>query len=271
LLDTELLHLAVEDVSPEGDHLVTVLPAEPVPDLARRALGLDIAKLRVEPIAAGPTALRGEDLDAVADLQGVIERHQLPVDLRAAAAVADVGMDVVSEVDGRGAGGQVDNVAARGEHIHPVAQDIAAHRVEELVRVVDAAPDLDQLSQVLDAKLEHPVQVTALAIRLFVAPVSGNAVFGGRVLLRRAHLLLTCPGVLQKHRHVQRLVEVLLGRGNVVVKLTGDGPPRLVDDGKYLIACKNVRHNDPDGAHIKYLIEREPFALHLLPDTVDVL
>ena len=61
---------------------------------------LDIAQVRVQPVARGAAGgAARDDLDHVAVLQLVGQRHQAAVDLRADAVVADVGVDAEGEVD----------------------------------------------------------------------------------------------------------------------------------------------------------------------------
>jgi hypothetical protein len=46
--------------------------------------------------------------------------------------MTDVRVDVIGKVDRRGTGGQVNDVAARGEDVHAVLKDIGAHGFDEL-------------------------------------------------------------------------------------------------------------------------------------------
>ena len=79
------------------------LGLEPLLDLVARAGGLDHG----EPVARrAALALGGQHLDDVAGLQLVVQRHDLAVDLRADAAVADLGVDLVGEVQRRRARGE---------------------------------------------------------------------------------------------------------------------------------------------------------------------
>ena len=77
-------------------------------------------------------ALGGEHLDDVARLQLVVERDDLAVHLRADAAVPDVGVDGVGEVERRRAGGEVLHLALRREDEHLVLEEIDLERLQEL-------------------------------------------------------------------------------------------------------------------------------------------
>ena len=78
------------------------LGAEPLLDLVAGARRLD----QGQPVPGGAAlALGGEHLDDVPGLQLVVQRDDLVVHLRPHAAVADVGVDLIGEVERRGAGG----------------------------------------------------------------------------------------------------------------------------------------------------------------------
>ena len=70
---------------------------------------------------------------------------------------------------------------------------------------------------------------------------------------------------------MQRLVAVFLGVGNVVVKLVGNVVPAGVDNPQYGVAVGDFRHQNTHGAHVVYLGEIDPLALHFAPDGVDML
>ena len=81
------------------DRVDAPLAREPLPDLRAGARRLH----ELQPVAARARALdlAREDLARVARLQRGVERHQPPVDARADAAVPDLGVDRVREVDRR--------------------------------------------------------------------------------------------------------------------------------------------------------------------------
>ena len=102
---------------------------------------------QLQPVARGAALLlRGQDLDDVAGPQLVVQRHDLAVDLGADAAVADVGVDRVGEVERGRAGGEVLHLALRGEDEDLVLEEVDLQRLEELGRVL-LALGLDQLAQ----------------------------------------------------------------------------------------------------------------------------
>ena len=122
------MKLFVEQVATLGHVLLTPLALEPLADafLGRRALD------EVEPVAARAVrTLGGEDLDDLAVLQLVVERHHAPVDLGTDATMADLGVDAVRKVDRRRVGREVQHVALGGEHIDLVLEQVDLDGVEE--------------------------------------------------------------------------------------------------------------------------------------------
>ena len=100
-----------------------------------------------QPVARGPALLlRGQDLDDVAGLELVVQRDDLAVHLRPDAAMADVGVNGVGEVERGRAGGEVLDLTLRREHEHLVLEQVDLQRLEELGRVL-VALRLEQLPQ----------------------------------------------------------------------------------------------------------------------------
>ncbi len=159
--------LALERLTPVDDVLVAILALEPLPDLLAGVAGLD----DLHPVARRAVlALGRHDLDDVAVLEPVVERHEAVVDLGPDRAVADVGVDPVGEVERRRAGRQVLDVALRGEHEDLVLEDVELDALDELGRVRHVALPVEQLAQ--------PGQLgVVLAVGLgafLVAPVGGD-------------------------------------------------------------------------------------------------
>ena len=108
------------------------LAGEPLPDLVPRARGLR----ERQPVArrAAP-ALRRQDLDEVAALQRVVERHDPAVDACADGLVADVRVHRVGEVDRRRPRREHLDFALRRVDVDLVDEEVAAHRLLVLARV----------------------------------------------------------------------------------------------------------------------------------------
>ena len=80
-------------------------------------------------------------------LQLVGQRHDGAVDLRAHAVVAHLGVDVVGEVHGRGAGAQAHDLALRREHEHLGRRQVHLERLQELARVLRLVLPVHHLAQ----------------------------------------------------------------------------------------------------------------------------
>ncbi len=212
-------------------------------------------------------ALGRDDLDDVAVLELVVERHEPVVDLRADAAVADVGVDAVGEVERRGARRQFLDVAFRREDEDLVLEDVELHALDELGRVGDVPLPIDQLAQ----PGELCVVLLVDAAALLVAPVGRDADLRDAVHLVRSDLHLERLAVERHHRRMERLVEVVLGHGDVVVELPRDRPPERVDDAQCRIAIAHVVDQHAQRVQVVDLAELGALANHLSVDGVDVL
>ena len=110
LIDVELgaplaLHLANDGIAAARKQLGLFLRAEVMLDLLPRTTRGDIALQAVEPVARRAAFLGSDDLHGLAALERLVERQQVAIDLGAAAAVADIGMQPIGEVDRRGSAG----------------------------------------------------------------------------------------------------------------------------------------------------------------------
>ena len=173
----------------------------------------------VHPVARRAVlALGRHDLDDVAVLQPVIERDEAVVDLGPDRAVADVGVDPVGEVERRGAGRQVLDVALWGEHEDLVLEDVELDPLDELRRVADVALPVHELAEPGELGV-----VLAVGLRAFlVAPVGRDPDLGHLVHRVGPDLDLERLAVEGDDRGVERLVEVVLGDRDVVVELARD-------------------------------------------------
>ena len=99
----------------------------------------------------------------------------------------------------------------------------------------------------------------------------GHAQFGVIVHLAGANLDLDRNGGGPEHGGVQRAVQVVLRRRDVVVELARDVVPPAVHDAERGVAVLDGRGDDAHGAHVEHLLEGEALAVHLPPDAVDVL
>src|SRR5207248_7776014 len=92
----EPAELALEKVASDLQASLALLLLDELPDLRLRTRRLDEA----QPVLVRSHVCVGEDLDRVAVLQLVAQRHHLPVYLRARAVRSHFRVDRVREVDG---------------------------------------------------------------------------------------------------------------------------------------------------------------------------
>ena len=71
--------------------------------------------------------MRGHELEAMQ------QRLQEQLERSATAVVADIRMDRIGEIEGRGARGQIEHVAGRRYSVDPVFEDFGAQTVDEVV------------------------------------------------------------------------------------------------------------------------------------------
>ena len=263
-IDVELAQLALQDLAPRLDMAVVILFLEPAPHLGTRPRGTQVTAVRVHPVAAGARLSAGEHLDPLAGTQAVGERHDAPIDPRAAAAMADLGMDGIGEVQRRGPLGQVEHVALRREHEHAVGEEIRAEVLEQALVVLAI---LEQPAQSVDGAFHGRV----LAAALLVAPVRGHPVLGELVHLLGTDLHLHHPPLGADNRGMQGLVAVVLGLGDVVVELVRQVLPQIVHHAQGHVALRHRLHDDTHRQQVGQLLQGHALALHLLPDAVQVL
>ena len=225
--------------------------------LANHCLILVLARGRGDegqpvPGRPGSLRLRGEDLDDVAGLQLALQRDQPAVHPRADAAVPDLGVHRVGEVDRRRAGRQRDHVALRREDEDLLRGQVVAQRLEEVAGVRGLPLPVQQL-----AHPAHLVDLDGLPARraarcaprrLLVPPVRGDAVLGGAVHVVGADLHLERLAVRPDHGGVQRLVDAEPRLRDVVLEPAGHRLPQRVHHAHRGVA---VAHLVDEHAHAR--------------------
>ncbi len=192
-----------------------------------------------------------------------VERDQAPVDPGADAGVADLGVDGVGEVDRRGVDRQRDDLALRGEDEDLVLLEVDLQPLHELVGVAGLGLPVDDAVE--------PGHVDRVRVAVLVGPVGGDALLGPAVHLPRADLHLDRLALRPDHRRVQRLVEVELGHGDVVLEPALDRLPRGVDRPQRRVAVLHRLDDDPHAHQVEDVVELAALHDHLLVDRVEVL
>src|SRR6185295_11216762 len=244
---TEALELALQNLPSFGTVLRLVALAKEAAHLGAAAWGGEEAVVRVEPVAAGLCLLRRDNLDDLPVLQLVIEGHHAAIHLRAATAMAEIGMHVIGEVEWSRLLGQIDHLALGCEHVHPVFEDFRADTIQEVTIRVRAVLGFEEPAHPADLGLIRRIALAALLI----FPVRSDTEL-------RVFVHLTCPDLhferlvpRPEHRGVERTVEVVLWGRNVIVEGTGDIGPQAMDYAKGTVAIGDGVNQHPQRAHIQ--------------------
>ena len=219
----------------------------------------------------GPrSCLDGEHLDDVAGPQLVVQRHDLAVDLGADAAVADVGVDLVGEVQRRRAGGQRLDLALGGEHEDLVLEQVDLEVLHELL-----GSERSCCQSSIDRSHCSFSSPEALAgtprLALLVHPVRGDAELRHVVHLAGADLDLQRPSLGPDDRRVQRLVHVELRHRDEVLEAPGQRLPQGVDHAHRAVAVLHRLDDDAHRREVVDLVELATLLGHLRVDRVEVL
>ncbi len=193
----------------------------------------------------------------------MVERHQPAVDLGPGAGVADLGVHGVGEVDGRGPPGQGDDAALRREDVDLVLVEVDLELVVELLGVRDLLLPVDDAVE--------PDHGVGLGAGLLVAPVGRHPDLGPAVHLPGADLDLQGLAAGAHDGGVERLVEVELGVGDVVLEPALDRGPGGVDGAQGGVAVLHRVDEHPDAHQVEDVVEGPALHDHLLVDAPVVL
>ena len=261
--DVEAAGFLLEDALAELERPRLLLALDVVADLLQRPRRRRVA----EPVAARLVPGLRHDLDDVAVLQVRAQRHHRAVDAGADALMADVGVDRVGEVDGRGAARQRLHLAARGEAVDLLRVEVDLQVLDELLRIADFLLPLDQLPQPAEVLL---VRLGADAAFL-VLPVRGDAFLGDPVHVDGPDLDLEGQAAVADDRRVQRLVAVRPRHRDEVLDPSRDRLPGLMDDAERGVAVLHRIGDDADGDQVVDLLELDLLPFQLQEDAVEAL
>ena len=247
-----------------GDVLILELFFIEIADLRLRLRGLD----DLEPVAAGALAvLLGDDLDEIARIQLVIQRHDAAIDLRADALIADRAVNAIGKVNRRRAAGQIDNLSLGREDEDFVAEQIHLERGDEFLAVTHVVLPIQNLAQ----PIELIIQTVRRLLALFIAPVGRDAVFRNAVHLMGTDLHLKGHAVFADDRRMQRLIHVRLGHGDVILEAVGNLLPEGMHDTQHGIAVLHAVHKHAQRDQIVDLLKGLMLQNHLAIDAVKML
>ncbi len=209
-----------------------------------------------------------------------MQRHHLAVDLRADAAVPDVGVDLVGEIQRGRSGGEVLDIALRREDVDLILGEVDLQRVHELLGVLRVLLPVEHRAQPVELRVavcastgSAPAAPAAgaLVVAVLVEPVRGDAELRRLLHLARADLDLQRQALGPDHRRVQRLVHVELRHRDEVLEAPGHRLPQRMHDADRLVA---VLHGLDDHAHrrqVEDLVELPALLGHLRVDRIEVL
>ena len=189
-----------------------ILRVKPCADFAFGALA--DGEFVTQPVTGRIVLFRHRDLHGLTGLQRGVERHNLAVDLRAATAVADVGMNVVGKINWRCALRQLDHFGVRREYVNTRVLELDRGRFaqlftrarfglrREIVRQIGLPTD--ELAHPCDLRIVVALLVYTALVKtaLFIAPMRRNPVFGELVHLLGADLHLHRSPVVTDHDSV---------------------------------------------------------------------
>jgi len=230
-------------------------------------MGGEKSVMRRQPVAARLLHFAGEYFDAVAGGWLEIQRHDASVDLRAARAMADVGVHGVGEVEHGRAARQIDDLPLRCEQVDAVFENGGLESGEQRGFVVVVVLGFEQLTHPRNLAFEFLIAATAF----LVAPVRGDALFGMRVHVVRTNLHFQRLAFGTDNGRMQRLIVIALRTRDVVVELARHRRPQRVHDAERRIARRHVAHEHAQCADVVQRREIVALALHFFPDRIDML
>ncbi len=196
------------------------------------------------------------------------ERHDAIVHPRPDRALADLGVDVIGEVDRGRALRQVHEIPAGSEHEDFVLIEPDLQILEELVGRRRFFGPLRGLPH--DGRPGRRRLGVHLAA-LLVGVVRGDTQLGDPVHLPGADLHLDHLVSRRHHRRVQRLIHVALRRRDIVGEAVVDRGVEAVHGAERLVTIVDRGGDDADPEEVEDLFERPALILHLLGNRVEVL
>ena len=245
---------------------VGVLLTDVGADFADCLAGFDPAF--VEPVDGRMPFFGGNDFDALSVFERGGQRHDLPFDFRAAAAVTDAAVQGVGKVDGGRARRQGEDFAVRGQDVNRVVEKLGFEGGGEVFFAAfrHVFAPVQKLAQPSDFLFVGGIALAAL----FVTPVGGDTEFVELVHIEGADLHFHAFVFRADDDGVQTFIAVAFGVGDVVVELARDGLPEAVDDTQRGVTLGNGINQNPHGADVKQPVEAEFFLHHFFVNGVDV-
>src|SRR5471032_1703059 len=198
--------------------LPAILFTEPVMDLRTAAAGGNVTEIRIQPVTAWIGVLLGDDFNLVTHAQLISKRHDAPANFRPNAAVSDIAMNMVSEVERRRAHRQVDNIAFRRKHVNAIVEYLTAHFIKHFARVSHLFLPRDKLTQPGNTAFVAAAAAPHHGSAFFVLPMRRDAQFGIFMHLACTDLYFQRFTAWPQNDSVNRLITVWFWVSDVVVK-----------------------------------------------------
>ncbi len=219
----------------------------------------------IEPRRVRGAVGRCDDLHMVAITQLGAHGHQLMVDARAGAALADVAVHFIGEIDDGGATRQFLDVPVGCKDIHLVGKEIDFQVLEKLARIAGLLLDFHQPLQPLECALLH-ADVAGL-----VQPVRRDAIFSHPMHVFRANLHLDQHAKRSEDDRVQGLISVGLRDGDVILEAPRDRLVEVVDDAENAVTRVHAVDYDTERQQIIHLLKGQALLAHLAVDAKQIL
>ena len=190
------------------------------------------------------------------------------VDQRADAALTDLRVHPIREVDRRRTFRQIQHVASRGQHVDPSVFDVGAQLASDGNETADFLVPRENLAQPAQLLRVERIELAGFGL---VRPMRAHAEFRLAMHLARADLDFDRALIGTDDGGVDRPITVVLRVGDVVVELARHVTPARVNDTQRRVAIPDRRHDDAQRADVVDLVEVDALRVHLPPDAVDVL
>ena len=176
--------------------------------------------------------------------------------------MTDLRVHRIRKVDGRGVEGQRHHTTLRCEHEQLVLLEIRLQPLQELTRIGYLALPVDDAIEPL-----HLLWRGGILVR----PVRSHAPLRALMHFSGSNLHFDGLSVGTNHRGVQRLVEVELRHGDVVLETTDHRFPVTVNDTERPVTIAHVVDDDANRHQVEDVVELPTFLHHLFVDAPEVL
>jgi len=198
----------------------------------------------------------------------ISQRNHVSVHFGADAAMTNVGMDPVCEIERCRSFGQLDHLAFGCVYVDGCYADVAAQTVEQFVRGVGVFKPVVHLIEPTQLRLRIRI---ILFFVVFIFPVRGDPLAGCPVHFFGSNLDFERASAFEHHGGVNGLVHIEFGRGDVVFESTALRRPGMVYHSERVVAAADGLGDDPDGEHIEDFVVGFALCVHLSINSVQVL